>query len=303
VQIHPLIKIKQLKMMELKKWTLSRVGTLAGGAGMMAAIALPLEAATVAYWKFDNGSLTAASVGGPTFDLTNNGYGESAVNLVDPVPNPDGAVGGTNSGSIFANGAGSQSLIAGIGSSDPLALNGNSWTFEGWFQADNVARTLDPIFTTRGGQTGDGILFDIRNNADASAARLNLFVADGGSNTGDQFSMVEFAYGTPVHLALTWQAGVGSGNGQFEVFVDGVSEATYDLSLSLAGIDNDTFGQLELLGRDGDVDGTFGGFADEIRISDSALAPSGFLNVPEPSTGVAFLLGLGIILAGRRRLA
>lgn len=188
VQIHPLEKTKRLKMMRKKKSNLSHVVTLAGCAGMIAAMGSSADATTVAYWKFDNGSLTSASVGGPTFDLTNNGYTESAVNLVDPVPNPDGAVGAANNGSIFANGAGSQSLIAGVGSTDPLALNGNSWTFEGWFEADNVARSLDPIFTTRGGQSGDGVLFDIRNNADASAARLNLFVADGGSNTGAHYT-------------------------------------------------------------------------------------------------------------------
>jgi len=45
----------------------------------------------------------------------------------------------------------------------------------------------------------------------------------------------------------------------------------------------------------------FDGLIDEVRISDVALLPHQFLNIPEPSRALLSLLGLGAMLVRRRR--
>ncbi len=229
---------------------------------------------TVAYWEFDDGDLTGAAVGGSTYDLTNNGYSSSTTNLVQPIPNPDTTVGfvgdaTNNAGSVASTGTGNSYFIAGASSRDALLLEGNSWTFEGWFNASNT--DFDPLFTTRGGQSGDGLLFDKRSTG------FNLFIADGGSNE-TTFTGVSYPLNTDVHFALTFDSAAGPGNGRFELFVNGVLQATHDTALSLAGVDSGDTTQLELLGRAGDSDGAFAGSADEFRISNRVLAPSEFLS-------------------------
>ena len=51
--------------------------------------------------------------------------------------------------------------------------------------------------------------------------------------------------------------------------------------------------------------GSFGravnGFIDEVRLSDVALAPSQFHNIPEPGSAVLLLMGISVLLGFRKR--
>lgn len=233
---------------------------------------------TVAYWKFDNGALLNTSVGNPNYNLTNpgGGYVESTVELVDPIPNPDPTVGSGNNGSVYSVGNGLGYLLAGVNSSKAVKVNGNAWTFEGWIKTTDS--NLDPILNARVA-SGRGIMFDKR--ADGGNTVFYMYLNDGtGSEDGIFKADFSLSLDTSYHFALTHD-----GSGNFELFVDGASVGTHTTALSLAGIDANMPSTLNLLGRPDDSDGSFGGRADEFRISRRVLAPSEFLSYVAPPKG------------------
>ena len=83
------------------------------------------------------------------------------------------------------------------------------------------------------------------------------------------------------------------------LYVDGVLQ-TGDTTLT-AAVARDLSNSDELWIGGADSPYCYGGYLDELRISSGALAPSEFLNVPEPAT--LSLLGLGSIAMFRRRRA
>ncbi len=260
---------------------------------LLIASAITSRSATIAYWDFDNGNLSNAT-GNSTYDLTQSGtnHSGSLTNLVDPVPNPDPVAGSTNNGSILSTGGGGGYLIGGSGSTSALRLDGNAWTFEGHLNFNDDG--FRPIFSTRALNTG-GILFDKRFVGGQNVFNMYLAPSSGSSGSETVFQSVVISKNTDFHFALTHD-----GSGNFELFVDGVSQATHTSSVNLATADSNSMNSLWLLGRAGDSDGSFGGFADEFRISDSVLTSSQFLNVPEPSTALLGLLGLIPLLRRKR---
>ena len=85
----------------------------------------------------------------------------------------------------------------------------------------------------------------------------------------------------------TWHhlAGTYDGSNTIEFFVDGVSQGTTAAGAFANNTRDIRIGSASNNGR------FFTGNIDELRISDSVLVPSQFLNVPEPSS--VFLFGLG----------
>ncbi len=200
------------------------------------------SAATIAYWEFDDGALADAGVGGATYTLTNNGYPasvNSATNLAGNfIANPDSTVGfvgdaSANAGSFAGIPTTNHYVSAGANSAEALYVNGNAWTFEGWFNVNDFnGEAFFPIFNTRPNVNGTGLLFSVRP-VDATTGNFNLFMRGNGDFTGFADADSNFALGTTYHFALTY-----NGSSNFELFLDGVWVDSFTTTVNLATIDN-----------------------------------------------------------------
>jgi hypothetical protein len=260
-----------------------------------AAAVSPLSAATVSYWQLDesSGNLVDAVGGNNLSGASGLSYSQTA--LVDPVPNPDGTVGAANPGSISFSSA---SLAPRTTVVAPFAITtSNAFTFEGWLLHD----------VTDGTQSGlEYIGGDRSRNSTPSTYRGWHVVVTGGlvqvfseGTTLDSTFRIDDA--SAHHFAVVWDSSTGgASDGTMSLYVDGAFQASGTVT-PVAGYTAPGF---SIGGRHTGTDGTYNdsflqGNLDELRFSDTALAPSEFLNVPEPSA--VLLGGLGLLALLRRR--
>jgi hypothetical protein len=275
-------------------------------AGPLAAV----DAATVAYWRFENGTHGAAATSltdsaGSNTGTATNGPLYSNVTPVSPVPQ----TGASNGLSLDFERDNSQYFT--VPDDNALDFGANSaFTIEAWVKLESV--------TSGTGTAGDRQWLALKKSGSAADSAMNYaFLVQGGNNFNTQ--------------------GTGTGNQIFLVLGNGSSTATFtDADLKIIDTDwhyvaarfSDTDNKVTLtvdsvskdfatmfvpaansqllqIGRHtnstGAATGYFDGRIDELRISNSYLSDNDLLRVPEPATAGLLLLGAVAALGQRSR--
>lgn len=290
----------------------TRWSAVAAFAGTVVAAALigPASAATVAYYRFEDGTPpNTIGVNGATdsaggddhmtgFPTTASGPQFSATVPVTTIAQ----TGAPNA--VSAAFSGDDDLFD---SDNPTPLRTNPFTnvtIESWVRFSSLTGFQTIVGRDDNGNPGLGtgaqsLLYFQKNSA--NVFRVEMITA---SNTNIQVNST-FApvVDTWYHLAAVGDSSAGT----LTLYVDGNSVGSTtgfngmfnpDGSVTAANDTSWTIGRGQFNGNPAD---RMIGFIDEVRISDTALAPSQFLNVPEPSA-VALLAG-GALLGLRRRRA
>lgn len=252
-------------------------------------------AGTVAYWRFEDGDAGQAATGsGSLLDVSGHNLNGTPIN------------GPVFSGSV----PGSTVPLTGEKNLRSLSFNGTSQRV---FVPDNAAFALTQSLTLEAyvnvRSVSDSwpryILFRGDDRAGTDPYALDVYKDGNGDTflrffvTGTQKTIVAAplpAYSTWVHVAGT----LDDASGKMSLFIDG------ELANSITTSER-PFGPLLSDRRPGLGIGSlqsnvnpwqyFDGLIDEVRISDTALSPSQFLNagpVPVPLPSAAWMSGLGV---------
>lgn len=254
------------------------------------------DAATVAYWRFEEGAGSTASdsSGFGNTGIINQGNLQNSDVPVSLVP----ATGELNNFSLQLNGSG-QFVIA---ADSPSLRPENAITIEAYVKlAGNVIGNAAIVGRQLSNTHADSFNLGLRGHAGVVGFNYPFVSLQLGAASVNVDIDTPLSVGQWYHLAGTWD---GS---QLKMYLDGNLEgaiaATGTISYPqsnpvVLGADNEASGNLEWF---------FPGRIDEVRISDAALSPNQFLSspVPEPSTLGLLTVGCLAILAGgmRRRFA
>jgi hypothetical protein len=240
------------------------------------------SAATIDYYRFENG-LTDSGTAAQNATAVS---GSPAATFSSNVPNPTiPATGAANTASISLT----SSTALQFNYAFPLNTLTNA-TLEFYVDPSAIAGEQDLFWTTTG--SGDQNRFNIGIPADGS-----LFV-DYREPNGTLHSLDQT--GANAIRANQWNfvALVKSGN-TYSLYVNNLSPITNtDVNPNLPTSTAWTINGRQYEQPAGGLQ--FAGLVDEVRISDQALAPSAFLNAPEPASA-ALLASAGILLLRRRR--
>ena len=177
----------------------------------------------------------------------------------------------------------------------------NGWTMETTFKA----RDLDhwQVIMGKDGKRGLGPEqpFSFKLAPSAETFGIRCLVLD----DNDDFHFIDSA---PIAVDTWYSIAATYDNAEFKVYLKGEADADYTLVGSLARDQGVALGVLNsgtwTVGRgmwDGNPADFFNGQIDEVRISDTALAPSDFIAIPEPATlGLFGLFGGGVLWIRRR---
>lgn len=268
----------------------ARVAGIAIGLGMMLVTPITSRAATVAYWRFEEG--TSGSAAGDILDSSGNGLTGTAVN--GPVYNSAVPVttipqtGAANSTCLNFNGTSQRIFVPDYAQ---LALT-HSFTIEAYVNIHGqLGAANDIVFRGDDRQSNDPYSFNVIGNT------LALEVTN-SSNTSASVG-APIAYNTWIHVA----GELDDATGKLSLFENGVLVNSITTSIrpfatldpnshpgvGIGNVQTPTYNQY------------FEGSMDEVRISDQALSPSQFLNAPEPSSLLLATLGaIGLTLRRRR---
>jgi hypothetical protein len=270
---------------------LTTVMVVSAGAAALS-LAPPARAATIAYWRFEPGNLTADSSGNAN-TLANSGVTSSGdIATGTPIEAP-------GAGSAVFDNASFMNTVATLNLATYTQI-----TIE-WFQKSSSTQT-DVLMAHKNA----GTFFDLTPGLMATIndggphQRTGFFEAQAN---GTQLNYVRtpgaFANNVWEHYAVTLDTTqVGAAN-RLDMFKNGVNIGVYDLSSTnaLIPLTNQTF----WLGArsDGVIGGGgtafFTGLLDEVRISDEILSPVDF--IPEPAAGALLLvIAVGMLRRGRR---
>lgn len=261
------------------------------------------SAATVGYWRFEEGvaSQNPATTPGAILDSSGMGNNGTAA-LVDPpgmtyssmVPGPvinPGALANTLSMGFVGGTGGSQE---GIFVPDAASLDlDNAVTLEAFVNPASFGAN-NAIFGKW--TAGGGTSYILRLN---TSGGLTAFLS-GGSNVSVS-STTTLSTDTWYHVAMTWTSSAVGGDDTMRLYINGVQDVTTNV---FTGPINNSTSDLAIGRGIGSTSSNilFNGMIDEARISNVALQPSEFLTaVPEPSSVILGVLGLGGLLALRRR--
>lgn len=252
-----------------------------------------MEAAVVAYWRFetDNGSaVTNNQTAYSVTDITGNGrngtVGAGSPNYVSNTQFPD-PVPQTGEANHFGLHMENDEVVT-IASGGVGNLIGTNFTIEAFINPSNLSGAhARGIFRARNsGSFPVGLdLYDV--DSSGSANDLRFFLPSATITYSANLST-----GTTYHVAATYDGAT------IRLYLDGslVGSTAY---ASWAGTNIQA-------GIGGDPEyptgynSSFRGNIDEVRISDAALAPSAFLNAIPEATPLS-LLGVNLILLGLRR--
>jgi hypothetical protein len=279
---------------------------LAGAAAVavMVGVTGAADAATVAYWQFDEDSTHAVDAVGTNQQLNRQGGTRSATVAADPVPNPD--AGPFTTGTPSANPYSVLNPRLLTETSTPFRMTGTSFTMEGWFQSSSATAQFIVGDRMPGSTSGANTAFTGWHVLLAANGTLQFYA----STTGGTNAQVNTSSLTPLndnafhHFAAVWNA---PGN-TMSLYIDGLLKgSTTGLGTSgityAAGANQFAVGGRHTGSNTTVLDNSlFNGRLDEFRFSSAVLSPEEFLNanlVPEPA--VAALLPLiGAALLRRR---
>ncbi|MFV0337625.1 MAG: LamG-like jellyroll fold domain-containing protein [Chthoniobacterales bacterium] len=264
---------------------------------LLAAFHVQASAAMIAYWRFEDGpnggAITSAadSTGNAANTLTPLAI-RTTPTAVDPTyvtntefPNPVPETGDANN--FAATGFSQGGSVLQNTSFDFFKDNRDPWTLEFFGMSNEPNVNTQKRFVTLG--IGGYPVMEIK-----LAPATGRITWAGISGSQFDFSLTGGASSTPFHFALVHD----TDNDLLNVYFNGALAASSSTIAnprvaSNAGIIVGGFAEADLVN----------GWIDELRISDTILAPSQFLNaIPEP--GVVSLLGIAgcaIFFAGRRK--
>jgi len=258
----------------------SHCKVLAGALFVFGSLLTSVEAASVAWWRFDDsmesGILANSGTGGVAYDAVRKGAASFSSNISGPYIN-DGNGDYYSNATSYLNGGASDSL------GSPLSLSattGMANIFSGSF-------TLEALVYFTGAPLFSGILSDNTTFgfSTESGNRLRLYAQ---SSEGTFYQ----ATGTTALGTNQWYslAAVGTWDGtktSLQIYINGVAEgASVDIT---GGIVLNPALPFFIGGTN-----SLPGYLDELRLSDEALDPAQFLSasaVPEPATNALLLLG------------
>ncbi len=250
---------------------------------LIAACAAQADAAVVAYWRFEPGALNIDS--GPNhYDLDIQGNGVSQGSAT-PGYTP------SNSGSLTLSGSDTAGrVLKTINAVDLSALN--KITVEWWA---NVATN-----------SAAGIIFEQGTDFNSTAGAIIADVIEGPARMDVAQHTVAYyidraarpANGTWTHYAMEIDK-AQTGNDRLHLYINGVEVGDNTQVAS----DTPAFGNAVMyFGSRNNSQFFFDGSIDEVRISDTILAPEQFLMyVPEPASAGALVVAGAMSAMTRRR--
>jgi hypothetical protein len=280
---------------------------------VLACMAIAANAATVAYWQFDEAAASgtcADAVGG--YGITTVSDGIVSESAVDPVGNPD--AGPFTIGTPSDNPSALKSIRGGVQSGDfVFGMRDTAWTLEGFIKPQTSSSTQF-IAATRGIETGwKGWELGITNigrldlritRSDGADKGINTWVTGSGGAANPGTENFEIEFDVWHHFALVWDPADGS-NGNCKIYVDNVIVADAAGLGSLGILDGEG---LVIGGRDKLDDDIVAptelanyGTVDEFRWSNAALTPNEFLAIPEPATMTLFVIGGMALFTSRKK--
>lgn len=266
-------------------------------------------AATVAYWRFEgSGNVSAGANGEPAFDNTvldssgNNNNFRTYATYTAPlyttnvptfvVPN----TGSANTSALSFDG-GDDLYSERAGGHSFNAFDFNQFTIETYVNLNTISGWQTFIGRDDSGNPGENAgpesLLYLQKRGDNNFFRF--LAADSTGAKVEVNSLAAMTVNTWYHLAVV------ADNSNVSLYVDGVLQGTAAFNGGLfdpAANTIWTIGRGQFNGNGGDL---VRGVMDEVRFSDTPLAPSQFLNaVPEPSSAVLSLAGLALLRRRRR---
>jgi hypothetical protein len=251
---------------------------------------LPSPAAIIGYWRMEADADAGAGVNVAN-EVAGNALVVAAGSISGTVPaNPVPQTGAANVGSLN----GSTDINGTVAAY--AALNVSSFTFELFERSQEATATL----ASRGNGTSTTRGFTFFNNLNTLTVTYATDDGAGGVtsnvlNIGDVNNTTAWH-----HIAFTFDAATGVGN----AYLDGVLTQTKDGpdGLGMLWTAATALSLGTQMDGGGISSGSTEGIMDEVRLSDTALLPSQFLNVvPEPHSALLVLCG-AMALLGRRRV-
>ena len=285
----------------------------------MAGLPLVSSAAVVGYWSFDDGLPTStagtlsSSVNSPALDgaASNSGTGSTKPVFSNQMPGVEiqGSAGGatlnpSNGAALYftnpdapgnLNGtSGGRVDILDSGAGSPLKLE--SFTIEGFIKVEDFVNFAAIFTKNRVDANGSTWMIDTDNAGHLRARFDSQPLGSGNGTTGFNQSFIGTSAlindGLWHHIALTYDGPTRAAN----LYVDYARVAGGTVINPLV-YDNSAL----RFGSSGGGRG-FDGYMDEVRLSDTALAPTEFLSaVPEPSVVSLAMLGALVLGMHRRR--
>ena len=224
-----------------------------------------VDAGTIGYWRFENELADGiqlpetTNVVADSSGLNNHGTLDSVANQVFSESGPGDIFGTTilqtgasNTRSIRIDGEGAVDIP-----SIDFGSGSNAYTLEFWMKHTSPSGFEDLFMTESPNEVGRGNNHGLHLN---QTGDFQMFGNDGESLSWEGSAPPLNQW---IHVALTQ-----NGSSTFELFLDGISQGTRTDSFHFNGL---TIGH---------TDEQYGGFLDEVRVSDQVLLPSQFLSPP-----------------------
>lgn len=282
--------------------------TLAMIAVVMATVSTA-PGATVAYWQFDEGTpgndatTVVTQVNSPALDGTGVNDGGGLPDFSSEVPfgtvySSGSVVNASNTGALSINNTGLPGNV-GSHSTGVIQVDGSNalvkqttFTIELFVKFDLFAEFAGIIGKERNDNSGCSWQIDTDGTGKLRVRFDTQALGTGGNGVSgyNQSWTSNFVItdGQWHHVALTYD----ETNRTFALFADYAQQATDQTAFNLV-YDDDVFEIGHIAGRG------FDGWVDEVRLSDTILAPSQFLAIPEPAS--LTLLAPALLMITRRR--